>query len=153
MKDTMVYNSSKVVGNVGTHLQPPRDQPRKRSCTSAKREQSEGRKSMRSERDEFKEDRVEEEDKAKERDMVGADAMVGADNTIETDYVVKALKKLNLERESRTTNYQNKSIGQRVRFYCCLCDQFTGAKGRKCFTCGHVRCDVCHSRKLREWTE
>lgn len=129
MEDAALFNPSSAVV-IGTHLQPPRDQSRKRSSTGAKREQSESRKHLRPERDEAKEDSmVEEEDLGPVRAKV---------------------EKLKLERENRIVERQDipRQVRKRVRFFCCSCEGNTGVeKGDtgefECFSCKHTKCPAC----------
>ena len=134
MENAALFNpSSAVPVTTETHLQPSRDRSRKRSSTGAGRELSEVRKHI-------KRDEVEKDDKIEEDDMA------------EEDYMVKKVRaqieRLRLERKSKGVERQDESgIRLRSRLFCCSCEDFTGAKTHKCFSCGHHRCPVCYVGK------
>lgn len=127
MEDAVLFNPSSAVV-IGTHLQPSRDQSRKRSSTGAKREQSESRKHLRLEREE-------EDSMIKEEDL---------------EPVRAKHEKLKLERKNRMVERQDipREVRKRVRFFCCSCEENTGVEKEdtgefECLSCKHTKCPAC----------
>jgi len=130
MDDATLFNPSAVVG---THLKSSRDQSRKRSSTSAKREQSEGRKYLRLERIEAEEDDMAEDDLVQLR---------------------SAFKQVMLEKKAQRENRIPGEVRERLRIFCCSCEQNTGTKKGdtrefECTSCGHIKCPACYGGECK----
>jgi len=130
MHDATLFKPSAVVG---TLLESPRDQSRKRSSTSARREQSEGRKHLRLERIEAEEDDMAEDDLMQLR---------------------SAFKQVMLGKKAQRENRIPGEVRMRLKIFCCACEQNTGTKKEdtrefECTSCGHVKCPACYGGKCK----